>query len=170
MKDLWDDGYNKAVEVCRERYLAACLLTKADRNRVGDLDIDIANEYTRHPGTGLYPKTVTKAYEILVKYRARPQRNHNTCDKGGVVFVTYGNQSNNYRNGGRAQGRSGREHGPRRCGGRAYPSQSTYLQEDDTQFLLDSINNLKSDIEPYIDVLSVELMLQQSKMQSYKAG
>ena len=39
----------KAVEACRERFWAVCLLVKADKNQVGDLIIDIANEFTRNP-------------------------------------------------------------------------------------------------------------------------
>ena len=99
----------KAVEACRERFLAVCLLVKGNKNRVGDLIIDIANEFTRNPTASSYPRTLTKAYDMIINYRPRPQRVIDSYGEGGMMFLADGEgRSEGNRSVGRGSGRNGR--------------------------------------------------------------
>ena len=68
---ITEEERRRAVDACQERFLAVCLLVKADKNRMGDLIIDIVNQFTRNPTASSYPKTLSKAYEMIINYRAR---------------------------------------------------------------------------------------------------
>ena len=166
---LSEEDYNKAADACRERYLAVCLITKADKNRIGDLLIDVSNEYTRNPSSSTYPKTLTKAYELIINYKTRPHRSSvDTSIEGGLTFLNDGGGGHgNSRGSGRGnKGRGGRGYGGRGLGRgqRSASSHNNHTEEisDEAQFLLDSVNDLESDVEAYINTQIIESVLQQS--------
>ncbi len=156
---LDDNDYDTAVETCHERFLAVCLITKADRHRVGNLIIDISNEYTRNPSSPTYPKTVAKAYEMIINYRAKPQQYQDISNEGGLTFLNDGGGQRGGCTSGRG-GRSGRGFGGRGRGTR--DSASRRDDSDDAQFLLDRVNDLESDFEAYLDTRNTDMILQQS--------
>ncbi len=158
---LDDNDYNRAVDICRERFLAVCFITKVDRHRVGDLVIDISNEYTRNPSSPSYPKTLTKAYKMIINYKARPQR-FDTSYKGGLTFLSDSGGHCGGRGGGQGS-RGGRGYGGRGRGGRDVPSRDREEITDKAQFLLDRVNDLESDVDTYLDITNTEMVLQQSQ-------
>jgi hypothetical protein len=55
-----------AKKAAQEQYLAVAFLRRSDRNRYGQLLVDLENAYTR--GNDRYPKTVTSAYSLLTNF------------------------------------------------------------------------------------------------------
>ncbi len=102
---LDDDDYDRAVDICHERFIAVCFITKADRHRVGELVIDISNGYTGNPSSPSYPKTLTKSYKMIINYKARLQR-YDTSYEGGLTFLNDSGGHHGSRGGGR-EGRGG---------------------------------------------------------------
>ena len=96
-----------AIMAAREEYLAISFLMKSDKKRYGSLLVDVENEYTR--GIDSYPKTLSKAYDMLVNYRsAQPHRGTTSIQEGGVAYALDGEQ-----------GGPRRQHQQPSCGGRA---------------------------------------------------
>ena len=62
------ETYNQAVEECRERFLAACLLHQADPIRFSELNIELHNKQLFFRKESVYPKTLLKAYSMLLDY------------------------------------------------------------------------------------------------------
>jgi len=80
--------YEEARTKCHERYLAMCLILKADKWWVGDLMVDLENEYTRNPTNASYPETLTKAYDMIINYRLRMSQAVDSSGETGVTFYT----------------------------------------------------------------------------------
>ncbi len=157
---LNDEDYNKAVGICPERYLAMCLLSKVDKHGVGNLLIDITNEYTRNPTVSSYPKTVAKAYKMIINYRSRGHCQLLNLQEGGLTFLSDGAaRDNNGRAGrgnGTGRGRGGRATNFRGRGGHGRGDRSAehYDEQHEAQFLLDSVNDLESDVDAYTNLSS----------------
>lgn len=62
------EAYNQAVKDCREKFLAVCFLDQADPNRFDNLKISLHNTQLLRPGHSVYPKTLLKAYSMLLDY------------------------------------------------------------------------------------------------------
>jgi hypothetical protein len=85
-----DASKRKAMETAKNRYLAMTMLTAADVTRYSRLLEDLDNDYTK--GNDNYPRTVTKAYNLIINYRqARPEARiyHNA---EGVPFANIGEE------------------------------------------------------------------------------
>ncbi len=158
---LDDDDYNRAVDMSRERFLEVCFITKADRHRVGDLVIGIFNEYTRNSSSPSYPKTLTKAYEMIINYKTRPQR-YDTSYKGGLTFLNDGGGDCGG-HGSSQGGQGGRGYGGQGRGGRDFSSRDSEEIMDEAKFLLDRVNNQECDVDAYLDITNTEMLLQQSQ-------
>lgn len=59
--------FTAAYEVVREEHIAACFLHGSDKQRYGALVQDYENSYIE--GVDRFPKTLTDAYNLLVKYK-----------------------------------------------------------------------------------------------------
>ncbi len=81
------------MAICRERYVAMCLLSKTDKHRVGNQLIDDTNEYTRNRAAASYPKTVAKAYKMIINYQSRGHPRLFNLQEGG--FLSDGRAHNN---------------------------------------------------------------------------
>ena len=77
-----------AKEACREQFIATTFLFGADKQRYGDLLIDMQNE---HVISGRpYPATLTDAYNIIVNYKHKMtprDRNKNKGGSEGMAFL-----------------------------------------------------------------------------------
>ena len=63
-----------------ERFLAFCVIAKADYKRYGDLRKDLENECTK--GNDQCPKTVDKALHLLSNYKTKKSTNNNNSNTG----------------------------------------------------------------------------------------
>ncbi|KAG7352856.1 reverse transcriptase RNA-dependent DNA polymerase [Nitzschia inconspicua] len=103
-----------AEKAAREEFLGIRLIRCSDPNRYAGLLADVENSYTR--GVDGYPKTLTKAYEMLVNYvdATTVQRNrhpHNRT-RQGMSFAQNGRtEAGRGGNGGRGRGGRGRGDG-----------------------------------------------------------
>ncbi|MDA3875509.1 MAG: hypothetical protein PF483_00315, partial [Halothiobacillus sp.] len=160
-----DSQYEDARARCRERYLAMCLILKADKRRVGDLVVDLENEHTRNPRNASYPETLAKAYDMIINYRPRMSNPIDVSGETGVTFVTNADEGEPVRSGrGGARGGRGSGRGGGRGGrdGKNRPSSGAQEKESsDSQFLLDSADKLDSD-SGYYDCRRAELTCAQS--------
>ena len=81
----------------REEYLAMMFFTHADAKRFGSLVATAQNDYVS--GIDKYPKTVSKAYDMLVNF-VNPNRSHGIDDQdGGMSFYQDGSNRNPGRGG-----------------------------------------------------------------------
>eukprot|EP00543_Licmophora_paradoxa_P002396 CAMPEP_0202453532 /NCGR_PEP_ID=MMETSP1360-20130828/11488_1 /ASSEMBLY_ACC=CAM_ASM_000848 /TAXON_ID=515479 /ORGANISM="Licmophora paradoxa, Strain CCMP2313" /LENGTH=411 /DNA_ID=CAMNT_0049072657 /DNA_START=111 /DNA_END=1343 /DNA_ORIENTATION=+ len=75
-----EDEYEKAKDMAQEQFHAILLIRHADKNRFGQLIAYLENSFTM--GEDRYPRTVTKAYEILVNYKKFVQHAHDASEHG----------------------------------------------------------------------------------------
>lgn len=71
---MTEEAYNQAIEDCRERFLAACFLHQADPTRFTDLTIDLYNKHLFNPTNSPYPRTLSRAYAMLLDEETVCQR------------------------------------------------------------------------------------------------
>jgi len=113
-----EDEYEKAKDMAQEQFHAILLIRHADKNRFGELIAYLENSFTM--GEDRYPRTVTKAYEILVNYKKFVQHAHDASEHGMSYHTkqTDNNEThvpredrNHGGRGGRGTGRAGRGRG-----------------------------------------------------------
>ncbi|KAG7374846.1 reverse transcriptase RNA-dependent DNA polymerase [Nitzschia inconspicua] len=101
-----------AEKAAREEFLGIRLIRCSDPNRYAGLLADVENSYTR--GVDGYPKTLTKAYEMLVNYvdASNVQRNRHPQNRTrqGMSFAQDG-RTDAGRGGNSGRGRGGRGRG-----------------------------------------------------------
>ena len=100
-----------AKSTIREEYLAMHFLLHSDNKRYGSLLADVQNDFVCN--TDKYPKTLNKAYDMLVNY-VNPNKLHMSDDQGtGMSFyqedAQYGGGGHggncSYQSGGRGRGK-----------------------------------------------------------------
>jgi shikimate kinase len=84
-----DQEIRQAKERIHDKTVAYVLLVRADRERYGSLIEEIENDFLK--GHDDYPKTPTKAYNLLVNYRNHVTLNKRTANQSGSdqVFFCY---------------------------------------------------------------------------------
>ena len=85
-----DDQRIEASELAREEYIATCFFHGADRQQYGQLIRDYENSFIE--GHDRFPKTLTDAYNLLVKYK-QPKNRSSSNISDGVNFVNSGEES-----------------------------------------------------------------------------
>jgi len=105
-------SHAEARVACREAFIATTFLFGADKQRYGDLLVDLQNE---HVISGRqYPATLTDAYNILVNYKSRLRRNKSQGLEG-MAFVQDEDDDEDETSGSRGRGSRG---GNKKCKGR----------------------------------------------------
>jgi hypothetical protein len=83
------DQLETAEDESKERYLACVLMGRADPMRFGKLNKDMANDFMQ--GRNNYPKTVAKAYTLLVNWRQGTRNLMRTLGNNGNEGVAFTN-------------------------------------------------------------------------------
>ena len=167
-----EDGTVEAERVCRQRYHARLFILKSDKRRFGNLVADLENSYTR--GVKQWPDTLTKAREMLQKYRPITNVSTSSEDETGLTFLNKekaGNTSANsednpktdagMQRAGRGRGRGGGGRNQQHDAGRGRGAGRNSGGHDDAknaQFLMTANwDNLDIDNEDYSFVQQVEI-------------
>ena len=138
----------------REEYLAMLFFTHADSKRYGSLVANAQNDFVG--GVDKYPKTVNKAYDMLVNF-VNPNKSYSVDDQdGGMSFYQEGSNRNagrggNNRNnsGGRGRGAASNRHlGGGNTGDDNHANVETVEQDQDAG----SANDNSTNIDAYPDV------------------
>ena len=80
--------YDEAYNIVKEEHIATCFLTGADRQQYGQLIRDYENSFIE--GNDRFPKTLTDAYNLLVKYKQNPKLKSVDIISDGANFMNSG--------------------------------------------------------------------------------
>jgi hypothetical protein len=136
----------------RDEYLAMLFFTHADSRRFGSLVANAQNDFVS--GVDKYPKTVNKAYDMLVNF-VNPNKSYNVEDQeagmsfyqeGGNRNLQGGRGGNNRNNPGGRGGGAGRNNGSN--GGT--PDDDNHANVEDQE--AGSANNNSTDVNAYSEV------------------
>ena len=149
-----------------EAYTALLLIKKSDPKRYGDLQNDLANDFTR--GLDGYPDTISKAYDMLANYRPLKRNNNtnnNNYPKNELSFATYGDEDDTGR-GGRGRGRGGRGYGRGRGGGFQHKGGVADNQNKDESEDYSSPDRITSEDDEIIET-TISLQISEGKLPSH---
>ena len=138
----------------REEYLAMLFFVHSDTRRFGSLVANAQNDFVG--GVDKYPKTVNKAYDMLVNY-VNPNKSYNVDDQdAGMSFYQEGGTRNPGRGGGNRNNPGGRGGCRNASGGENPDDNHANVEEQDTGSANDNSTNPNAYSDVSFNISSVE--------------